>query len=224
MALLSKIAYREGFGNVLAEGVMRAARQVGGEAPNMAIHTLKGNTPRGHDHRQMWHEMFDTCVSNLGTLENFGKAQYNLFGIPGNFDMFDPEMVSIREARIKGAMIIEDSLVTCNYNTNNQLDLLCEAVNAATGWDLTFEEAMRIGKRAVNLARVFNLRAGIGPELDAPSVRYGSTLTDGPSAGKGIMQHWDKMLRNYYRLMGWDEKTGRPLPETLKDLDLDLVI
>ena len=172
----------------------------------------------------MWHEMFDTCVSNLGTLENFGKAPDKLFGIPGNFDMFDPEVVSTREAKIKGAMIVEDSLVTCNWNTNNQLDLLCDAVNAATGWSLDFHEAMRIGQRAVNLARVFNLRAGIGTELDAPSVRYGSTLTDGPAAGKGIMPHWDKMIRNYYKLMGWDQKTGKPLPETLKNLDLDFVI
>jgi len=171
----------------------------------------------------MWHEMFDTCVSNLGTLENFGKAPYKLLGFPEKFDMFDPDMVSAREAKIKGAMIFEDSLVTCNWNTNNQLDLLCNAVNAATGWDMDFNEAMVIGKRAANLARVYNPRAGIGAELDAPSPRYGSTLTDGPMAGKGIMPHWDKMLRNYYMLMGWDEQ-GKPLPETLKELGLDFVI
>jgi aldehyde:ferredoxin oxidoreductase len=38
------------------------------------------------------------------------------------------------------------------------------------------------------------------------------------------MPHWDKMLRNYYKLMGWDEKTGKPLPQTLKDLDLDFAV
>jgi len=224
MELLSKIAYRQGFGNVLAEGVMRAAKQVGGEAPNLAIYTLKGNTPRGHDHRVMWHEMFDTCVSNLGTLENFGTTPLKLFGLPENYDTFDPVMVSTREARIKGAMIFEDSLVTCNWNTNNQVDLLCNAVNAATGWDMNVDAAIVIGKRAVNLARAFNLRAGIGAELDAPSARYGSTPTDGRAAGKGIMPHWNKMLRNYYTLMGWDLNTGKPLPQTLKDLDLDFVI
>jgi aldehyde:ferredoxin oxidoreductase len=224
MALLNKIAHRQGFGNVLAEGVMRAAKQVGGEAPNLAIHTLKGNTPRGHDHRVMWHEMFDTCVSNLGTLENFGTTPLKIFGLPEDYDTFDPEMVSTREARIKGSMVFEDSLVTCNWNTNNQVDLLCDAVNAATGWDINLDAAIVIGKRAVNLARAFNLRAGIGAELDAPSARYGSTLTDGPSAGKGVMPHWDKMLRNYYTLMGWDANTGTPLPQTLKDLGLDFVI
>jgi aldehyde:ferredoxin oxidoreductase len=51
MEFLNKIAYRQGFGDILAEGVMRAARKIGGEAMKMAIHTQKGNTPRGHDHR-----------------------------------------------------------------------------------------------------------------------------------------------------------------------------
>jgi aldehyde:ferredoxin oxidoreductase len=147
-----------------------------------------------------------------------------VLGIPEKIDTFDPEMVSTREAQIKGAMIFDDSLVTCRYNTLSQIDLLCDAVNAATGWDMDVDEAMAIGRRAVNLARAFNLRAGIGAELDAPSPRYGSTPTDGRAAGIGIMPHWDKMLRNYYTLMGWDANTGTPLPQTLKDLGLDFVI
>ena len=224
MTMLNKIANREGFGNVLAEGVMRAAQHVGGEAPKLAIHTQKGNTPRGHDHRVMWLEMFDTCVSNTGTLETHSMAPYELLGLPRKYDTFDPETISTVEAKIKGAMIFEDSLATCRYQTATALDLLCQAVNAATGWNINFEEAMKVGKRAVNLARAFNLRAGIGAELDRPSMRYGSTLSDGPAAGKGIMPHWDNMLRNYYNLMGWDEKKGKPLPETLSSLDLDFVI
>ena len=58
---------------------------------------------------------------------------------------------------------------TCRCNTSTALDLMCEAVNAATGWDLDVKEAMAVGRRAVNLARAFNLRHGIGAELDAPS-------------------------------------------------------
>jgi aldehyde:ferredoxin oxidoreductase len=101
---------------------------------------------------------------------------------------------------------------------------MCQAVNAATGWNMDFNDAMKVGKRAVNLARAFNLRNGISADLDAPSPRYGSTLPDGLAAGKGILPHWDKMRRNYYKNMGWDEKTGKPLPETLKELGLDSVI
>ncbi|MEM4194104.1 MAG: aldehyde ferredoxin oxidoreductase N-terminal domain-containing protein, partial [Nitrososphaeria archaeon] len=72
--LLEMIVNRKGFGDILAEGVMRAAKKIGGEAENLAIHTLKGNTPRGHDHRNRWTEQFDTCVSNTGTLETWGMS------------------------------------------------------------------------------------------------------------------------------------------------------
>lgn len=54
-------------------------------------------------------------------------------------------------------------------------------------------------------------------------MRYGSMPTDGPSKGIGVMPHWEKMLENYYKLMGWDAATGKPLPETLKKLDLEHV-
>jgi len=223
MAMLKKIANRQGLGNVLAEGVMRAAQHVGKGSTDMAVHTMKGNTPRGHDHRVMWLELFDTCVSNTGTLETHRGAPYKALGLSETYDSFDPEAISTVEAKIKGAMIFEDSMVTCRLQTASAVDLLYQAVNSATGWDMDFPEAMMVGKRAVNLARVFNLRNGIGAELDAPSVRYGSTPSDGIADGRGIMPHWDKMLRNYYSLMGWDE-SGRPLPETLRSLGLEDII
>jgi aldehyde:ferredoxin oxidoreductase len=224
MAMLNKIANRDGFGNILAEGVMRAARHIGGQAPGLAIHTMKGNTPRGHDHRYMWLEMFDTCVSNTGTLEAHSVVPFEMFGLSRAFDRFDPEMVSTVIAKIKGAMLFEDSMVTCRYNTATALDLMCQVINAATGWNMNVEEALTVGRRAVNLARAFNLRQGISVELDAPSIRYGSTPLDGERAGYGIMPHWNNMLHNYYNLMGWDEETGKPLPQTLSNLDLDFVI
>jgi aldehyde:ferredoxin oxidoreductase len=224
MAILNKIAKREGFGDVLADGIMRASRKIGGKAADMAIYTMKGNTPRGHDHRAVWLEMFDTCVSNLGTLETHQLAPYRLLGLDEVNDMFDHMVVSTLEAKIKGAMVFEDSLITCRFNTATALDLICNAVNAATGWSINVEDAMTVGRRAVNLARVFNLRNGIGAELDRPSSRYGSTPRDGVAEGRSIMTHWGEMLSNYYNLMGWDESTGKPLPETLKELGLDSVV
>jgi aldehyde:ferredoxin oxidoreductase len=170
--------------------------------------------------------MFSTSVSNLGTLETQYHGPYELLGLPDLYghpkkeELFSPEVISTAEAGLKGAMVFEDSLVTCRFQTATALELLCRAVNAATGWDMDYREAMAVGRRAVNLARLFNLRHGIGPELDRPSTRYGSTPVDGIAAGVGIMPHWDKMLQNYYRLMGWDEE-GKPLPATLKALGLE---
>lgn len=66
--LLHKIARRQGFGDVLAEGVMRAAQAIGGEAPAIGVYLLKGNAPRGHDHRVRWNEILDVATSNTGTM------------------------------------------------------------------------------------------------------------------------------------------------------------
>ena len=116
MTMLGKIARREGFGNVLAEGVMRAAQHVGKDSTEMAVHTMKGNPVRGHDHRVQWLELFSTSVSNVGTIEAHKGAPYKALGLSPTYDPFDPEAVSTVEAKIKGAMIFEDSMVTCRFN------------------------------------------------------------------------------------------------------------
>ena len=72
--------------------------------------------------------------------------------------------------------------------------------------------------------RAFNLRCGIGPELERPSKRYGSTPVDGPVKGVSIMDQWEKMLDIWYETVGYDRKSGRPNPETLVELDLEELI
>lgn len=173
--LLNLIANRQGIGNILAEGVMRAAKTIGGEAQNLAIHSLKGNTPRGHDHRNRTTEQFDTCISNTGTLETWGGPI-----ALGSFPKW--EDIVATNLHDKGAMMLEDSLVTCRFNTRMNMDLLCRAVSAVTGWDFTWEEGYQVGRRIVHLLRAFNIRQGVaGRSLDRPSVRYGST----PDSGEG---------------------------------------
>jgi aldehyde:ferredoxin oxidoreductase len=81
-----------------------------------------------------------------------------------------------------------------------------------------------MGLTSANLLRVFNIRHGIGKELDYPSPRYGSAPTDGYAKGISALDYWDEMLNNYYQVMGWDENTGVPLPETLSKLGLGHII
>jgi aldehyde:ferredoxin oxidoreductase len=215
-SMLNMIARREGFGDILAEGVMRAAQRIGGEAPGFAVHTMKGNTPRSHDHRVRRWELFDTCISNTGTLEN------SLPGLGPTPDAW--RELSTTEAKTKSQMLVEDSMVTCRFNTRMNLELLSQAVSAITGWNFTWQEAVNLGYRIANLLRAFNIRNGLGADLDRPSLRYGSAPPDGPWKGVGMMTYWDDMLRNYYREMGWDEETSKPLPETLRKYGLDYVI
>ena len=212
--ILRMTANREGFGDILAEGVRRASLNLGGKAADAAIYTAKGNSPRGHDHRDRWAEMFDTCVSNTGTIETHMSAMVPEAQGPAN-----PMVVSDEVARTKGLMQLEDSAVTCRFNTRMNHTRLTSAINAATGWDMAPDEAWDVGRRAVNLLRAFNIQSGITKEQDKPSTRYGSTPVDGPTKGVSIQPHWDKMLENYYAKMGWSQE-GVPTKETLDKLDI----
>jgi len=220
--LLHLIAHRQGFGDLLAEGVMRASQKIGGKAASSAIYTVKGNTPRGHDHRTRWFELFDTCVSNTGTIETGPTPLY--LGPPDLLGPENPVGISSGVAETSGLMQFEDCLGICRFNGRFNVELEAEAVSAVTGWDLSGEEAKSIGLRVVNLLRAYNFRCGMTSDVDRPSTRYGSTPVDGPSKGKNIMPHWERMVENYYRQMGWDADTGKPLPETLKKLGLERVI
>ncbi|MFX0195810.1 MAG: aldehyde ferredoxin oxidoreductase family protein [Candidatus Hodarchaeota archaeon] len=222
--MLYKISNRAGIGNLLAEGVKRASAEIGGEATNMAVYTRKGSTPRGHDHRGRWSELLDTCFTNTSTLEaTFGGANPHMLGMPPIHDRFSPWEVPTVNAMMNGWHIFEDCLGVCRFNMT-VYELVGEAFNAATGLNLSLSEIINTGKRIVNTLRIFNIRNGLIPDMEAPSSRYGSTPIDGPAEGIGIMKHWNLIRETYYRLMGWDPDTGRPLPKTLNDLGLEDLI
>jgi len=224
LAILKKIAYRQGSGNLWAEGVKRTAEKIGGEALNCAVYTLKGATPRGHDHRARWSEMIDTCLSNTGTIEvGPGIPIVKELGMSPPKNPFDPIEISTLNAMVSGRRLFEDSLVICFF-CGQDLQMLTDTLSAITGWDFTIQEAMDVGRRIVNQLRVFNFRHGLTKEIESPSVRYGSSPVDGPAQGKSIMPHWEALRRNYYQKMGWNPETGKPLPETLEKLGLAHII
>jgi aldehyde:ferredoxin oxidoreductase len=219
-AMLKKIAHREGCGKLFAEGVKRAAETIGGEAINCAVYTKKGASPRGHDHRGYWMELIDTCLSNTGTIETGGPlAKPAVLGLMPVKDRFDPLEMSTQNAKLNGGRQFEDCLGVCRFCTSD-FNLTLECLNAITGWNFTIPEAMDVGRRTINQLRIFNFRHGLTKEIEAPSVRYGSTPVDGPAKGIGIMPHWEAIRRNYYEQMGWNPETGKPLPETLERLGL----
>ncbi|MFQ5915474.1 MAG: aldehyde ferredoxin oxidoreductase family protein [Nitrospinota bacterium] len=222
--LLQMICQREGLGDLLAEGVKRAAEKLGGEAAGCAIYTEIGNTPRGHDHRSRWEEMIDTCTGSGGTLDTAPPVRPTEFGLPARIEPQDPEAVPRQVGVLRGRRFFEDSLGACSFTVRVSMHVLCRSVEAATGWDLRMEEAIRNGRRTAALMRAFNLRCGIGPELEKPSKRYSLTPVDGPVAGVSILDHWEKMLDIWYETVGYDRKTGRPTPETLRSLGLEEVI
>jgi aldehyde:ferredoxin oxidoreductase len=219
--LLQMVTHREGFGDVLAEGVKRAAESLGGAAQECAIYTVIGASPRGHDHRGRWDEMLDTCTAGTGTLESGVPVHVAELGLPTRINPFSGEDVTRQVVGIRGRRHFEDSLGICIFTARTRIENLCRALNAATGWYYTLDDAMRFGRRTAAVFRAVRLRCGIGPEVERPSARYGSTPHDGPAKGQAIMDQWEKMIDLWYSGVGYDRKTGKPLPRTLKDLGLD---
>ncbi|HUF91206.1 MAG TPA: aldehyde ferredoxin oxidoreductase C-terminal domain-containing protein, partial [Candidatus Limnocylindria bacterium] len=219
--LLEMISHRQGFGAVLAEGVKRAAEKLGGPAKDCAVYIEKGATPRGHDHRARWDEMLDTATSGTATMETGNPVHPTEVGQPARINQFDGEAVAKNVAGLRGRRNFEDSLGICIFTTRTRLENICRALSAATGWVYTLDEAIRFGRRTAAINRAVSLRCGHTPDMERPSTRYGSTPVDGPAKGQSVMAQWDKMVETWYREVGYDRTTGRPLPQTLKDLGLD---
>jgi len=222
--MLLKIARREGFGDMLAEGLKHIVEHIGGEAADCAVYTKRGTTPGAHDERAEWFSLLDIVFSNTGWREHRAHSQPADWGLLPLKDPFSPEDVSTMLARIKGAQQFSNSVGACIFCTKGYPSLLTQILNAATGWDFTLEEALEVGRRAVNLLRVFNIRHGLTPDQETPTPRYGSTPVDGPAKGKSAIPHWEYIQRNYYEQMGWDGETGKPLPETLQKLGLGHIV
>src|SRR5215475_4883636 len=219
--LIQMISKREGFGDLLAEGMKRAAEKLGGAAKDAAVYTGKGAAPRGHDHRARWEEMLDTTTSSTATMETGNPVHQTEIGLPARINPFDGVDVAKLVAGCRGRRAFEDSLGICIFTTRTRLENVCRALSAATGWSYTVDEAMRQGRRTAAINRAVALRCGLTPDLEKPSTRYGSTPHDGPAKGQAVGAQWDKMVQTWYDEVGYDRKTGKPLPRTLKTLGLD---
>ena len=97
---------------------------------------------------------------------------------------------------------------------------LVEWINAATGWTKGFDEYLAVGQRIKTLRHAFNLREGVHPaDTVMPDRARGvPPLDDGPL--KGFAPAFDELRRDFYRAMGWDPITARPLASTLDTLGL----
>jgi aldehyde:ferredoxin oxidoreductase len=219
--LLELIIRREGLGAILAEGTKRAAEKLGGPAKDCAIYIEKGASPRGHDHRARWEEMLDTCTSSTATMETGNPVHPTEIGQPARINPFNGVEVAKYVGGLAGRRSFEDSLGVCIFTTRTRMENICRALNAATGWTYTVQEALRFGRRTAAINRATALRCGHTGKLEYPSLRYGSTPTDGPAKGQAIREQWETMLDTWYATVGYDRKTGKPLPATLKGLGLD---
>jgi len=221
-------ARRDGWlGELLALGPKRAAELIGGDAPSFAIH-IKGAGLNLHDWRATWGILLGQAVGGGSGWPSQGADAFGhevALGYTEFEDPLDPTLKPVAVQRTTTKKAWDDCHGTCwfaAYGVPEVIELSALSVGAVTGWDFTREEAMLVGERVANLERVFNVRLGLTPEDDYNICqRLLDPPPSGRAKGKSIAPYLRGMVMEYYRLMGWDEKTGKPWVSTLKRLGLE---
>ena len=225
---IRRIAHREGkFGNLLAEGAMRASKAIGHGAENMAVYFKNGIAPHIHDQRLQHSRMLSYCVSDYGA--NMVNPVENVIdghlGIDRTATPFDPEDIVHYFILDIPSRIWDDGLGLCMFFTwGGDADYPRRALNCATGWDIDFPEMIEAGYRVIHLERCINLWVGKTAEDDVASPRAMETPVDPPFAVVSPKVTLPRMKELYYRQMGWDPVTTKPLPETLEKYGLKSVL
>ena len=97
-----------------------------------------------------------------------------------------------------------------------------ELLRPVTGWDMDWEEGLKAGRRILTLRQAFNVREGLTPDDFRLPKRFEEPLSAGPMVGHDVP--FAHMRADYFRALGWDPQSGRPTPETLADLGLDIEV
>lgn len=227
--LMHKISHREGVGALLGENLYTIAETFGGEALNMVV-SVKGAGIHVHDIRSMWGFTLTHAITDFGGTTSGSNVEFGPdleIGFDHALDPGKRDDHAIAAMRSIPAKLFMDVASVCAYNfgTNGvPLEVGVEALAAITGVDFTKEEFEQAMYRIENLARAFNIRHGATAADDTVSERLMSGPVDGPAKGRSSKPYLAGMVKEYYRYMGWDEKTSKPLRSTLKKLDLDYVI
>ncbi|MBI2875038.1 MAG: aldehyde ferredoxin oxidoreductase family protein [Firmicutes bacterium] len=220
-ALLRDIAQRRGFGDFLAEGVMRMAAEIGNGSDRFAMH-VKGMELGGYDPRGVKGMALCYACGPRGGCHHAGGRTIAEEIQSGKMDRLALEGKAEVVKMTRDKQCYRDSVVICNFNRVSD-EALSKLLAAATGRNLSVAELQQIGDRISNLERAFNCREGFRREHDTlPARLLEEQLPDGPSAGQVVDLNY--LLDDYYQLCGWDVSTGIPTPQKLREMELDQII
>ena len=238
LTMIERIARRQGFGDLLAEGSLRAAEKIGGDAKFFAMQ-VKGQELAMHEPRGKYNVGMGYAISEIGA---------DHLVVAHDPTLANPESLSFKSARPLGITVAQPPrslsdekmkhfYILERWNSLEKVIGYCffgpaprsfihpedvlASINAATGWNMTMEEALQIGERATNMARVFNMRDGFSRKDDTLPERLFQGLENGPLKGNAIPRdEFEQALTVLYSLKGWDAETGRPTRERLEALSL----
>jgi aldehyde:ferredoxin oxidoreductase len=214
--LLGKIARREGLGKILAMDVGRASESIGKGADKYAVH-VKGMSIIMHDFRAFWSYALQYAVGSAGPVHEGGGDTIGAY-FRGERRQTAVEGLGeiLREAQ--AARTFMNTCGTCEFSSPTGLVILPEAVTIVTGHEISRQDARTTGLRIINLRRLFSVKNGLTPEDDTLPPRLLEESTEG--GAKGLRVPIKTLVRDYYEAMGWDEKTGKPYLQTLRELNL----
>jgi aldehyde:ferredoxin oxidoreductase len=233
---VERIVQREGIGDLLGEGSRRAAEQIGPDAlqyaqqvkgVDMGMHEarLKPGTglgyaiaPHGGDHGTGFQDTYFEGPSGrldrakpLGIIETLPASDLS----PRKVAMF---------SYLQQWQNLCDSALMCIFLPFTPQQIM-QTVGAATGWSTSVWEGMKVGERAISLARAFNVIQGLTPKEDRLPPRMFQPFKRGPLKGIAIdPKKMKEAKRAYYKMMGWDPKTSIPTPEKLWELQIEWVL
>ena len=213
-----RTAYRSGLGDDLAEGSKRLAEKYG--APELSM-DVKGQELPAYDPRGAQGHGLGYATSNRGGCHlRAYMISAEILGIPEKLDPLTTEGKAKWVITFQDLFATCDSLVLCKFVTFAfGAEEFADMLSAATGWNLTADDVMKIGERIYNLERAFNIREGFkGREEDTlPKRLLEEPMPEGPV--KGYVVKLNEMLDEYYSLRGW--KDGVPTKDKLRELGLD---
>lgn len=237
LQMITKIALRDGFGAILAEGSWRASKKIGKGSENfvltvkkqsIAMHEPRGKnniafayatSPTGADHIEAAHDM--SFIEDGWALKDLYPLGI-LKGIPAR-DL-SPYKVRwfVYNQHIYSML---NTLSLCFFTAGPArlfgLKQIVEMVQNATGWETSLFELMLIGERTTTLARMFLAREGFNKEDDMLPDRLFQPLENGFLKGVKLdREKFKKALDYYYEMMGWDINTGMPRDARLYQLNI----
>jgi len=239
--LIEDIALRRGVGNVLAEGVRRAAAQVGKEAEAFALH-VKGVECIAIEARSQTNLAMGFATAPVGPQGDICEHDWDYDVTVGWSHTLDRSATMGIYERIP--MALQSPAKVRNYNALNlvwsgtdglgvclyacaptrylRLEQIAELVSAVTGWDFSSHELFRIGERRNALMRWYNYREGLSAADDTlPQRFYTEPIRSGRHAGAVIDKvKFHQMIQTYYEMCGWDSQ-GRPTLAKLYDMHLE---
>jgi len=222
--LLEKMGNREGIGDILAEGVRIAGQKIGKGAENLAQH-IKGLEVTGYDLRCLKTAALGFAVSFRGADHNRHGAY--AFDVKGKVDRLKAEKGRGKMVRdMEDTYALIDSFIVCKFSRGTyykELEDMARLYSLVTGFEMSAEELQKSGERINTVARLINIREGLGRKDDTlPWKVMNVPIPDeGPVQGAVVTQEeLDLLLDDYYDSRGWTVE-GVPTVAKLKELGME---